>query len=210
MNIFSIDQSKSKCAIIVWSNDQGCFAPIYKEVIRSGNNGAKAKQKVDVMYFDTLYEQIYYVVSKLEDLYYQYEPEYVCLEGLGFSSIGDQTRDLAGVYHCIYQRLMQIGVPISNITSITPTSAKSFARQFLPSEEQTEEYIVKKGKKAGQTQTRKTVMDKHQMVKACKMVCPELLVGYTSTGLNSGIEDLADAYFIGRCFIETHLELQCS
>jgi hypothetical protein len=85
---------------------------------------------------------------------------------------------------------MERGFPITNICLVAPTSAKAFARDFLPEEERTT--LNAKGKPV------KVKMDKPMMIKAVEQVDSDLLKGVT---LTDGKADLADAYMIGLKFI---------
>lgn len=203
MIIFGVDQSISKFAVTVFEVSEETFEyrVIGKLMIRSGSLDAK-KQLPDVRYFKTIHEQIEYITKTFAEYVKDFNAQYVFVEQLSFGSTGNATRDLAGLYYCLQQCVKDFtGLPFSKFGAIPPSSAKSLARDYLPIEDQIEEYVVKSGKDAGKTKTRKTVMKKKHMMKAVQQVIPDFIDGYTVNGKNSGAEDLPDSYFIGVCGI---------
>lgn len=200
MKFLSVDQSLSHCAVVVW--DEG--VPVYREMIRTGSTSSKGKQKPDVMYFDTVYEQIDYICSRITEIVEEYEivDEFV-MEALSFGSTGNATRDLAGLFYCIVLSLVNSGnnwLEWHNIHTVAPTSVKSYARGLLPEEERTivkEKVDKKTGKKVYSTGQVK--MEKSHMVRAVDCDMPGWLDGIT---LAAGKADYADAYLIGKKFLE--------
>lgn len=182
MRLLAIDQSMSNCALVVFEDDK----VIYKKVVSTGSNASSGKKKKSVIYFDKDIEQMAHICQEVSTLVQQFEIESVVLESLSFSSIGNATRTLAGLFYCINYTLLLDGFPVKDIHTITPTQVKSFARQFLPEDER--ESKNSKGKSI------KMKMTKKEMIKAAESLDNTLLVGYT---LSSGKGDLADAYLIG-------------
>lgn len=187
MRYLSIDQSLSSCGCVVFEDDK----PIYKKLIKTGSTSAKGKQKKDVTYFDKEVQQMAHICIEVSTLVQQFDVEHVILESLSFGSIGTATRSLAGLFYCINYTLLLDGFPVKNIHTIAPTQVKSYARQFLPEEDQTEENS--KGKVI------KAKMSKKQMFKAVESLDKDFLKGYS---VSSGGGDLADSFWIGKRWYE--------
>lgn len=184
----SIDQSMASCAYVVLEGK----TPIFKEVIHTtGSDKAKDWQ----LRFDHPVEQMRYIAGKICEVANSFEVDNVVLESLSFGSAGNATRDLAGLFFTIQSQLIDNGYTMNEIHTVAPTSVKSWARNQLPGEEQ--EVLNEKG-----TKMIKIKMGKDEMMKVCSMLEPGFLDGYTKSGKKGGSTDLADAYLIGRCFIE--------
>lgn len=182
----SIDQSLSGTAYIVWEGN----VVLSKGLIKTGSTGSKGKKCETVNYFNTVEEQIEFVADKFTEVFIKEEPEHVILETLSFGSLGSATRNLAGLYHVIVDRLLWRCFSRDNIHTVPPTKAKAYARNFLEDKEQL--VISSSGK------VTKVKMDKKLMVKACNN-CDETIVGNRKmSGKNGNSGDLADAYFIGK------------
>uniref|UniRef100_A0AAU8GIT7 RuvC-like Holliday junction resolvase n=1 Tax=Salmonella phage vB_SEnST11_KE23 TaxID=3161174 RepID=A0AAU8GIT7_9CAUD len=197
MKLMSVDQSLSHCAVVIWEHG----VPVYREMIRTGSTSSKGKRNKDVVYFDTVYEQIRYIVGRIITLADQYRVNCYVMEALSLGSIGSATRDLAGLFHCIVYALYQFGIlGYCAIHTVAPTSVKSFARTLLPKEEQ---FVVKEkvDKKSGKKvySTGPVKMEKSHMVRAVDCDMPGWLDGLT---LAAGKADYADAYLIGKKFLE--------
>lgn len=188
MKILSIDQSMAGCAAVILDGK----VPVFRDVIRT-TSGANPKpwQKT----FDTIDHQMIYIADALWDMSQSFQVEHMVMESLSLGSIGDQTRNLAGLFHVIRTTFLRNGFKHANMHTIAPTSVKSWARQWLPIDEQ-HDGVKKDGK------PKLVVMKKPQMVRACEVLCPEVLEGYKNSGQFSGREDLSDAYLIGRFKIE--------
>lgn len=187
MRVLSIDQSMASCAYVVLDGQE----PIFKEVLHTtGSDKAKDWQ----MRFDNPVEQMAFIANRIAEVACSFKVDNVVLESLSFGSAGNATRDLAGLFFCIQLTLLNEGFTMKEIHTVAPTSVKSWARNRLPGEEQ--EFINDKGK------MNKIKMDKDQMMRVCELLIPGFLAGYTKSGKNGGSTDLADAYLIGRCFIE--------
>lgn len=197
MRLMSVDQSISHCAVVIWEHG----VPIYREMIRTGSNSSRSKKNKDVVYYDTVYEQIRHIVKKILELIDKYKIDKYVMEDLSFGSVGNATRDLAGLFHCIVYALCDKSPKwLDNIHKIPPTSLKSFARNLLPEKDRE---IVKErlDKKTGKKvySSRKVKMEKSHMIRAVDCVCPGWLDGIT---LAAGKSDYADAYLIGKKFFE--------
>lgn len=191
MRLLTIDQSLSSCAYVILEDG----VPIFKEVLHTTGSKKKADDsKGWCLYFEHTAEQIAYITGKISGVCESFNVDHIVLESLSLGSVGDATRDLAGLFYSIQLTLLRDGYGMDNIHVIAPTSVKAWARKWIPGEEQ--EVIDKDGKKS------KLKMDKNAMMRVCNMLCPGLIDGYTKSGKNGGATDLADAYLIGRCFLE--------
>ena len=181
--IVSCDTSLSKFAVVVWIDGK----PIDRKVFKTGETKVKKKLK-SVTYFDNKIEQINWITNEVIKFIEPYKPQKICLESLSFSSIGNQTRNLAGVYHVFCDKLVEVlGLDFSDITPIPPTVIKATARTFYPLEEQT--YTNTKGK------TSKKEIGKPEVMFIANQLHPEVLEGYSKSASSekAGYEDLSDA-----------------
>ena len=197
MKLMSVDQSLSHCAVVIF--DDG--VPVYREMIRTGSNNSKSKKNKDVIYFDNVHEQIRFVVGRILTLAEEHRIDKYVMEALSLSSIGSATRDLAGLFYCIVYGLYQSAIlGYQAIHTVAPTSVKAYARALLPESERTvvkEKVDKKTGKKVYSTGQVK--MEKSHMVRAVDCDFPGWLDGMT---LAAGKADYADAYLIGKKFLE--------
>ncbi|AFH21128.1 hypothetical protein CL97_gp244 [Cronobacter phage CR9] len=192
MRLLSIDQSMASCAYVVL--DDG--VPIFKEVLHTTGSEKKAGSSSEwCLFFKHPAEQIAYISRKIADVCESFEVEHIVLESLSFGSAGNATRDLAGLFFGIQLTLLRDGYSMDNIHTIAPTSVKSWARKWLPGEEQ--EVPNAKG-----TKMDKVKMGKDEMMRVCEILHPGFLKGYNKSGKNGGATDLADAILIGGCFLE--------
>ena len=195
--LVSVDQSLSHCAIVVFKDG----VVIDRRMVRTGSTSSKGTRKASVQYFDTVTEQIYHVACGIYHAIVDHKADDFVMEALSFGSAGNATRDLAGLFYAVQVLLFSDGIfGMGAMHTVAPTSVKAFARDFLPLEDQkiTKERVDKKtGKKVYSSV--KNPMKKPQMVEACEMAMPGWLDGLT---LEAGKADYADAYFIGRCFLE--------
>jgi len=185
MRILGIDQSMSHCAAVLTVDG----VAVEKHVLRTGSSGSKTKSK-GVEYFDTQVEQIIYIIDHLVVLIERMKPDAIVLESLSFASVGNATRTLAGLYFCIMYQLYKLGYA-DKVSHLAPTSIKSWARNKLPPDQQTE--LNKKGKPV------KKKMDKKDMIQVTEILDSELLKGYT---LVAGKADIADAFILAKCYEE--------
>lgn len=200
MILMSVDQSTTHTAIIIWREGK----PVFREMIQTGLESTKGRKK-GVIYFGTRIEQIKFIIGKIDELIKSFQVTDYVMEALSFGSIGNATRDLAGLFYCIQYFLLSEHFDLKHIHTIAPTSVKSFARDFLPVELQTESK-EKVDKKTGKVvvSTAKTKMDKDQMIIACENDYPGWLNGVTKT---AGKADYADSYFIGKKLLSDKGEL---
>ncbi len=192
----SIDQSLSHCAVVIWENGKVKD----RHMIKTGSTASKGKRKPDVAYFNTVLEQIHHIVSEICWLAKQNQIDDCVMESLSLGSVGNATRDLAGLFYCIQLALWENYVGLENLHVVAPTSVKAFARSLLPEEERTgvkEKVDKKTGKKV--ESVGKVEMKKPQMVRAVDCDFPGWLDGLT---LAAGKADYADAYLIGKKFME--------
>lgn len=189
MLILGIDQSLSHCAAVLTVDG----IATEKHVFRTGSSGSKTKSK-GVVYFETQVEQIIYIIDNLVELVNRIKPDAVVVESLSFASVGNATRTLAGLYFCIMYQLYKLGYG-DKVHHLAPTSIKSWARNKLPEEQQTE--LNKKGKKI------KKKMEKKEMIQVTEILDSELLKGYT---LVAGKADIADAFILAKCYEERQEE----
>lgn len=200
MKLMSVDQSLSHCAAVIWDSGK----PISKHMICTGSNRSKGKKKEGVAYFDTVTEQILFIAENVLLISKQNSCDTYVMEQLSFGSMGNATRDLAGLFYGIQMLFMieesnQGLGPSSYLNTITPNEVKSFARDFLPVEERS---VIKEkvDKKTGKTvySKGKLKMAKPEIIKAVDCAEPGFLDGIT---LSAGKADYADAYMIGKAFI---------
>ncbi len=183
---FSVDQSLSKCSIIIWVDD----IDDYSCILKTGASKVKKKLK-SVNYFDTIEEQIHFICEGFVDLVKEFKPEAIVFEGLSFASAGDATRNLAGLFHCLIERVhSDCGIPLSNIHKVAPTTLKKFARGYLPEQEQ-------------RVGAKLCKMDKKMMVRAAECAgggqwLDDLVMSASSE--RGGKDDVADAYLMGLYF----------
>lgn len=188
MKLISVDQSTAKFAYVIWDNN----IPISRRVIRTGKSDCK-KQIDNVNYFDTTVEQIIYIVETFIDVVKKEKPDVICCEGLAFGAMGDQTRNLAGLYFCMLYKLKELGYTEGiNFHVVTPTKNKAHARTLLP------EPVDKKEKKVK--------MDKKIMIRLAEENWPNILEGLKNSGKDAGREDVADALHIGRYIYDIILQ----
>ncbi|QEG08881.1 hypothetical protein [Aeromonas phage 4L372XY] len=188
MKLLSVDQSTAKFAYVLWDDN----IPISRSIIRTGKSDCK-KQIDSVNYFDTTIEQIIYIVENFIGVVKQEKPDVICCEGLAFGAMGDQTRNLAGLYFCMLYKLKELGYTEGvNFHVVTPTKNKAYARTLLP------EPINKKEKKVK--------MDKKKMIELAEETWPDMLAGLKNSGKDAGREDVADALHIGRYVYDVILQ----
>lgn len=184
MKLVSIDQALAKFAYVIWDNN----VPISRNIIRTGKSDC-VKKIDNVNYFDTTIEQILFIVESFVNIVKIEKPDLICCEGLAFGALGDQTRNLAGLYFCMLYKLKELGyTENNNLFIVTPTKNKAYARTLLPESED---------KKA-----KKVKMDKKLMIELAEVKWPEMLQGLKNSGKDAGREDVADALHIGRYVYE--------
>lgn len=151
MIILGLDQSFTCSGFVVLDDD----AMIYCERFKTDKK-------------DNIYERTWQVVSRVKELADQFDPDYLAIEGLAFASVGNATRDLAGLQFAIISNLSyQDGY---EVRIAPPTSVKKEA-------------------------TGKGRVDKMELVEALP---PEVREAFDLIGVKktTGLRDLADAYWI--------------
>lgn len=189
MRIMTIDQSMANAAYVIL--DDG--VAIHRGVLHTTS---KAKPEAHQKAFDDINEQMIYISDTLFEIASDsFKVDHMVMESLSLGSIGDQTRNLAGLFHVIMTTFLRRGFTKDQLHVVAPTSVKSFARGLLPKEEQFEGF-----KKNGDPALVK--MQKPHMVRASQTVDPSVTDGYNKSGKNGGKEDLADAHLIGLYLFE--------
>lgn len=187
MRILTIDQSMASCAYVVLEDE----TPIFKEVLHTTGSDKPKDWQVK---FDNPVEQMDYISKKILGVANSFDVEHVVMESLSFGSAGNATRDLAGLFFCIQLTLFRDGnYGMDQLHTIAPTSAKSWAWNFLPEDMQS--VPNEKG-----TKMNKRKMGKDEMVIVANRLYPGFLDGYNKTGKSGGLTDLADAILIGRAW----------
>lgn len=189
--LISIDQSLSKSALVEWVDG----VPVDRYVFKSGSEKSK-KHLANVTYFETVDEQMEFLADKMLERVNIFKPDHITMEGLAFGSVGNATRDLAGLYYVMRNAFYQAGYNWNQMTATPPISAKSVARGFLPVALQT---VPKPNGKEG---TNKVKMEKPLMIAAVPEAHRWLYDGFALSGLKAGKDDLADAYFLGVFYYE--------
>lgn len=196
-NILSIDQSISKCAVIVWNNNE----PIYWDVFKSGGSECKKKLK-SVHYFQKEVDKIDFISDNIIELVKQYNIKKVVIEGLALNAVGNATRTLAGLYYVLLSKLKQLNlVEPTDIVVISPTQVKSKARLLMDNNGEIETTNEK-----GKTKITKIKMDKNIMISIANEHWPQVLDGYKNSGENAGREDLADSCLIYNAYLQLQKE----
>jgi len=181
--MISIDQSLSNCAITWWKED----TPVYKRVVQTGSIFSK-EQKKCVRYFPIITQQIDFICNEIVSDVLTHGAKIVVLEKPASNAFGNAKSALGILFRAINETLLyKTNLTSSDIVSYSPTSVKSFARGFLPEEEQT-------------INGKKLKMEKKHMVRACQVVAPDgWLDGLT---LAEGRADFADSFWIGYKYLK--------
>ena len=150
--IIAIDQSLSKCAIVVLNGSE----IVSKEVIRTGSASVKTRKK-SVVYFPDVHDQINFIVTHMLNTIVAVDPTHIVFEALAFGASGNATRDLACLYGAM-RSAIEVSSVITNIYpkvhEISPSALKKYARDLLPENEQFEkdsngEYLTLTSKRKG-------------------------------------------------------------
>lgn len=177
MKLISVDQSTSHCAVVFWEDNK----PVDKQLIRTGSSHSKTKSK-GVNYFPIVTQQIDYVCSELCRYAMEFKPEVLVLEIPAMGAFGDAKATLLTLFRAINETLIEkTHLTKDQVLSYSPTSVKSFAREYLPEEERL-------------VNNKKRKMEKKDMIRACELTEEGFLEGLT---LAAGKADYADAYWIG-------------
>jgi hypothetical protein len=192
--LISIDQSLSKTALVEWVGGK----PVAKHLFKSGSSSSK-KHLANVRYFDTVDEQMEFITSSIIERVVGFKPSAIVMEGLSFGSIGNATRDLAGLYYVMRNAMYQASYDWGQLHDVSPTSLKAMARNYLPLQLQT---VPKPSGKAG---TNLVKMEKPLMIAAVPQEHRWLYEGLGMSGIKSGKDDVADAYWLG-VYYETKIK----
>jgi len=159
----SVDQSITCTGVCIFEDEK----LIHFECIKTTNDESNVAR-------------ISYIASRLLDLFNEYKCDDFVTESLAYGSIGDATRNLAGLLFAIEVKLYeQLG--IDTVPKVTPTSVKKFATGYGGS-------------------AKKKVTKKDMMAALPEDVYNDF---YNAGYLRSkGLADLADAYFIGLYYID--------
>lgn len=182
MKLISVDQSTSSCAVVFWENNK----PVDKQLIRTGSSHSKTKSKC-VNYFPIVTQQIDYVCSELCSYVMDFKPDAFVLESPAMGAFGDAKATLLTLFRAINETLIEkTYLTKEQVSSYSPTSVKSFAREYLPEEERL-------------VNNKKRKMEKKDMIRACELTEKNFLEGLT---LAAGKADYADAYWIGYKYLK--------
>lgn len=205
MKLISVDQSLSSCALTYWIDG----IPVDKEIISTVRAETKNKKKNSLV-FSRVTSQIAYVSNSIVDRINSFEADAFVCEGVAAGSFGNQKGFLITLFQDINDAILENSILTKDkVFSYSPTTVKSFARGFLPIEEQKEMKTKKvKDKKTGiVTEVTKEYlceMSKKRMVQACNLVAPKgWLDGYT---LAAGRADYADSFWIGYKYLKEKTE----
>lgn len=183
MKLISCDQSLSSCALTYWIDG----VPVDKEIISTVRAETKNKKKNSLV-FSRVTSQIAYVSDSIVDRINSFEADAFVCEGVAAGSFGNQKGFLITLFQDINDAILENSILTKDkVFSYSPTTVKSFARGFLPIEEQT-------------VNGKKLKMQKNHMVRACELVAPKgWLDGYT---LAAGRADYADSFWIGYKYLK--------
>ncbi len=208
VKVVAIDQSLSNCACVLFEDGipkDRCVFHTGDPTTKDFKNRLKRGDTIFGEYFESHVKQVEYITSQVIEKMSEWNPNYVCLEGLAFNAQGMKERQLAGLYHSILTSLhRELGYCIdTQLITVTPTQVKKIAREHLPEADQYTGEYTSRGK------PKLNPMKKSDMVKALQTTKHKwILDGYTRKTLvasrknPTGLEDLPDAYFIGLYFLK--------
>ena len=168
-NLISIDQSLTCTGATVF-DETGHLT--YFECIKTTND-------------ESVVSRISYISERVVQLYQTNQCTDIVFEQLSYGSMGDATRNLAGLLFTIETKLFE-RLNIDNIVKLPPTSVKKFATGYGGS----------KKKKVTKSDMWDALPD---------MIAEDFInMGYKKT---KGGYDLTDAYFIGKLHMENNRKL---
>lgn len=106
--IIGIDQSYTSTGVCIRSGDQ----IVYAGVLTTDKSAST-------------FDRAWSIADQIEELVSKYNPVVVRLEGLPFGSVGNATRDLAGLLYTVYNRVDKVCAVRCEV--IGPTTLKKFA-----------------------------------------------------------------------------------
>ncbi len=181
MRDLGVDESLSKCAFSFVVGG----VRVDRQLSKTGALKVGAKKR-GTTYYGCLHKQIHHICLDLVDHVGEFQPDRITFESLSFGSMGDATRNLAGLFGAMRETLM-VNFPDIPVYEYAPTSIKSYARDYLKDERQHEGYLAT-GK------PKKVKMDKKMMVEAVKeLYGQDYLKGYN---YSTGLDDLADSTWL--------------
>lgn len=122
-----IDTSMSKFAMVAFDATTGNI--VGNKLIRTGKEKSKKKLK-SVTYFPDTQNQIDFIADEAVMFVKQFDNvELITIEGLSFASVGNATRDLAGVFHTFLHRLYLLGMS-DKVVVYSPQTIKSTAKKL--------------------------------------------------------------------------------
>lgn len=135
---------------------------------------------------DDTFERVNTVKDQLLQVINNHDPEYIAIEGLGFSSIGNQTRNLAGLQFVIVCCIREMG---RSIEVIAPTTIKKHAHQILLIDD---------------PELKSKMMTKKQnMYKALPQKTKDELDPYNFLK-TKGLYDVTDAWWLSAAIVDKH------
>lgn len=204
MKLMSCDQSYSNFAIVVFEDN----AVVDWIVLHTGETVKQNEDKLFGKYFATPQEQLQYLYAEFKNFFIKHMPDFLVFEGLAFGAKGNRVFNLGGLFFHITTSLIEDDLlKIDQLRTVTPQAVKKIARESLNEEDQFEK------DKAGNILFNKngkpkmnTMSNKKWIVKALQCTGDgHILEGYTvsSKKIETGKEDLPDAYFIGAAALAT-------
>lgn len=217
--LVSIDQSFTNYAMVLWKNG----IPIDRVVHHTGDgraakNAKKDEELTNNKFFDTDIEQLCYLYDQVIDVIADWNPTDIVMEGLSFNSKGCMERQLGGLYFGIQVSLIrELNYKHDEIHWVGPQQVKSIAREFLTGQSRYQynkkTKMIETTKKGNKVKNR--MSGKSFIIEALKNTPYNWLVdGYTRDGLvksrkvQTGLEDLPDAFFIGLYCLENRFKLK--
>ena len=113
MRVLGIDQSFKKSGIVVLEKGKPDMVHYEKYCVTDKSEDP--------------FERTWLVACRVRDLVIQYNIDHVCIEGLAFGSMGNNTRDLAGLQFMIVNMVKFIMKDGPTIEVIPPQTLKKFA-----------------------------------------------------------------------------------
>lgn len=179
--LLAIDASLTSCGYAIFNDN--------KEVIEIGTIRTSPKENnKGIFYSESKLARMSYIAGKILDLTKENKINEIAIESLSFASIGNATRDLAGLFYLILGLLKFTGFDESKFNLLTPQAVKSYAKTFLPNLE-----YDKKGKIIT-----KIKMGKNEMIEAYKYAFADSIYANKANGL----ADMVDACFIGKTYLD--------
>jgi len=176
-----IDTSLSKFAMVI--KDRTTGEVITHKLYRTGGVNNKKKYNF-VSYFDRTEDQIEYIVDSVSSQINLIKDEInsVSIEGLSFSSVGNATRDLAGVYFTLLYVLKKMGIKGDRVNIYSPQRLKKVAKDILLEDGFCPDKL-------------KDLKGKDYALLAAELLYPDVVKDYkmSPTSVNAGKDDISDA-----------------